>query len=116
MLIAVSIFSGVILALAGLAYQIARRSTQASDQALQMGRLLGKVDVVSVVPFDSLPTLAGCDVVPSAQISVTACVGVQTLSPRTRSITITVYTSVPGSRPDTVVIFRSRDRAPIPLR
>lgn len=112
-----SIFSGVILALAGLAYQIARRSVRASDQALQMGRLLGEVDVVSVVPFDSLPAIAGCDVVPSgAQISVTACVSVQTLSPRTRSVTITVSTSIPGSRPDTVVIFRSRDRAPIPLR
>ena len=111
-----SIFSGVILALAGLAYQIARRSTRASDQALQMGRLLGRVDVVSVVPFDSLPTLAGCDIVPSAQINVYSCVAVTTTSPRTRSVMVTVWTSVPGSRPDTVVIFRSRDRAPIPLR
>ena len=111
-----AIFSGVILALAGMAFQIARRGTRATDQALQMGRLLGKVDIVSTVPYDSLPALAGCDQVPSAQVTAWACITVTTLSPRTRSVTIVTYTTVPGTPRDTIVIFRSRPRAPIPLR
>ena len=111
-----AIFSGVILALAGLAFQIARRSSRATDQALQMGRLFSKVDIASVVPFDSLPALAGCDTIPSGTVIAISCVTVTTLSPRTRSIGIVLRTSVPGSQPDTIVIFRSRERAPIPLR
>ena len=106
----------MILGLAGLAYQIGRRSARATDSALQMGRLLGKVDIASVVPFDSLPALAGCDTVFAVRTNTYSCISVTTLSPRTRSVTVVVSTSVPGSRPDTIVMFRSRDRSPIPLR
>lgn len=110
------IFSGVILVLAGMAFHIARRSTRATDQALVMGVLLSTVDRVAMTPFDSLPTLTGCDSTLSGVINVIACVNVWTPSPRRDSIRIIVRTTVPGTRPDTVIMKRSRWRAPVPLR
>lgn len=116
MLISVAIFSGVILGLAGLAFQIAKKSTRATDQALSMGRLLSKVDIVSQASFDSLPALAGCDTTASGPVNVIACIAVTQMSPRLDSVRIVVKTTVPGTRADTVVIQRSRDRSPLPLR
>jgi len=115
-LIAVAIFSGVILSLAGLAFQIARRSTRATDQALVMGQLVSMVDQTSMVPFDSLPALTGCDTTASGAVSVVGCFNVTTISPRLKDVRIIVQTSVPGGRPDTITIRRSRPRAPIPFR
>ena len=51
-IISLVIFSAVILGLAGLAFQVAKRSTRATDQALLMSVLLAKVDKVATVPFD----------------------------------------------------------------
>lgn len=115
-LITLVIFSTVILGLAGLAFRIARSSVRATDQALVMGRLLSLVDVASVVRFDSLPALTRCDSTASGTVTVVGCVVVTSLSPRVSSIRIIVSTTVPGSHPDTIVMQRSRDRAPIPLR
>ena len=111
-----AIFSGVILSLAGLAYQIARRSTRATDQALIMGRLLSKVDVAAQVPFDSLDVLTGCDTTMNNTVKVIGCYTVNAISPRTSTVTVVVRTSVPGSRIDTIILQRSRYKVPIPLR
>lgn len=111
-----AIFSGVILSLAGLAFQIARRSTRATDSALIMGRLLSKVDVASQVPYDSLSILVGCDTTQSNTVKVIGCYTVSSISPRTSTVTVVVKTSVPGSRIDTIILQRSRYKVPIPLR
>lgn len=115
-LISVVIFSAVILGLAGLAFQIARHSTRAMDQALVLSALVGRVDRASSVPFDSLSLLAGCDSTMSGAIRVRSCTSVTPISPRVDSIRIIVSTSVPGGRADTVIFQRSRGRNPLPLR
>jgi prepilin-type N-terminal cleavage/methylation domain-containing protein len=115
-LISVVIFSTVILGLAGLAFQIARHSTRATDQALVLSALVGRVDRASSVPFDSLPSLARCDTTVSGAVQIRGCTSVTPISPRVVSITVIVSTSVPGGRADTVVFQRSRVRNPLPLR
>lgn len=106
----------MILSLAGLAFQIARRSTRATDQALIMGRLLSKVDVATQVPFDSLSLLVGCDTTLNNTIKVIGCYTVTSVSPRTSTVTVVVKTSVPGTRIDTITLQRSRYKVAIPLR
>jgi len=115
-LVSLAIFSTVILALVGLTFQVTRKSIRATDQTLIMGTLLSEVDKAAVLPFDSLPSLAGCRSFNSYTYTVTRCVSVTALSARADSIRIVVRTSIPGTRPDTVAMVRARPRTAIPLR
>jgi prepilin-type N-terminal cleavage/methylation domain-containing protein len=115
-IISLVIFSAVILGLAGLAFQVAKRSTRATDQALVMSLLLSKVDKASTVPFDSLPVIAVCDTSYSGVVQIRGCTTLQTVSVRVTQIQVIVTTSVPGARPDTITWRRSRRPVPIPLR
>jgi prepilin-type N-terminal cleavage/methylation domain-containing protein len=115
-LLTIVIFSVVIMSLAGLALQVAHRSTRATDQALSMSVLLAKVDKATTVAYDSLPTLAGCDSVLSAHVWIRGCTAVDSVSNVLRRVRIVVRTSLPGARPDTVAFERGRVRYPIPLK
>ena len=110
------IFSVVIMSLAGLAFQVARRSTRATDQALSMSVLLAKVDQASTASYDSLTVIAGCDTTVSGQITIRGCITADSLSNVVRQVRIVVQTSLPGSHPDTITFQRGRVRYPIPLK
>lgn len=112
----VVIFSIVILSLAGLAYQVARRSTRATDQALKMAVLLARVDRASTINFDSLRTIQRCDTTASGVVRIFACLTLDSLSAVRKRVRIVVSTSISGSRPDTVAFQRARVRYPIPLK
>ncbi|HXY68716.1 MAG TPA: prepilin-type N-terminal cleavage/methylation domain-containing protein [Gemmatimonadales bacterium] len=115
-MMAVVIFSVVILSLVGLSYRVAKYSTRATDQALGMSALLAKVDRAATIPFDSLPTLVGCDTTQSGLYRVWGCTAVTILSPRLDSVQIIVTSTLPAARPDTVNMQRGKERRPVPLR
>jgi hypothetical protein len=112
----VVIFSVVILGLVGLAYQVARRSTRATDQALVMSALVSAIDEVTTADFDSLAGMVGCDTTLSRNIVVETCLTVTSVSPRLSDVTLVVSTNLPAGRPDTVTLRRSAGRSAIPLR
>ena len=115
-MLAVVIFSMVILSLVGLAFRVAKSSTRASDQALGMATLLAKVTQASNTNFDSLGNIVGCDTTVSGPYTVVGCTQVTTLSPRLDSVQIIVRTTLPGARPDTLNMQRGKARVPVPLR
>lgn len=115
-LLTIVIFSVVILSLAGLSFQVARRSTRATDQALTMSVLLSKVDQASTIAYDSLPVVAGCDSSASGLVYIRSCIAVDSLSNVLRQVRIIVSTTLPGTRPDTIAFQRGRVRYPIPLK
>jgi prepilin-type N-terminal cleavage/methylation domain-containing protein len=115
-LIAIVIFSVVVLALAGLAWQIARRSTQSTELALHMAARLSAADHAVAVPFDSLSQLLRPDTVWSGPVRITATYVVTSISAVRKDVAVITQTSVPGATPDTVVIRRGIARDPIPLR
>jgi len=115
-MLALVIFSMVILSLVGLAFRIAKSSTRASDQALGMATLLAKVTQASNTDFDSLGNIVGCDTTVSGPYTVVGCTQVTTLSPRLDSVQIIVQTTLPGARPDTLNMQRGKPRVPVPLR
>jgi prepilin-type N-terminal cleavage/methylation domain-containing protein len=115
-MMAVVIFSIVILSLVGLSFQVAKNSTRATDQALGMAALLANVDRAATTAFDSLPNLVGCDTTASGLYRVTGCTTVTPLSPRLDSIQIIVTSTLPGARPDTINMQRGKERRPVPLR
>lgn len=112
----VAIFSVVILSLSGLAFQVARRATRATDQSLTMAVLLARVDRASTITFDSLRTIARCDTTTSGVVRVHACITADSITMVRRRVRVVVSTSISGSRPDTVTFERARVRYPIPLR
>jgi prepilin-type N-terminal cleavage/methylation domain-containing protein len=115
-MMAVVIFSIVILSLVGLSFRIAKSSTRATDQALGMATLLSKVDRAASTPFDSLPNLVGCDTTDSGFYKVVGCTAVTSLSSRLDSIRIVVSTTLASTRPDTITMQRGHERRPVPLR
>ena len=115
-MIAVVIFSVVILSLVGLSFQVAKHSTRATDQALTMAVLLAKVDRAATTAFANLPTIAGCDTTVSGLYKVIGCTSVTSLSARLDSIQIVVKTTLPATRPDTINMQRGSGWNPVPLR
>lgn len=115
-MISVVIFSAVILSLVGLAYQVARRSTRATHQALVMSVLRTRVDQASAVPFDSLALVTGCDTTISGAVRIYGCTTIVSSTPRLADLAIVVRTNIPGNAPDTVRLTRGKTRTPIPIR
>jgi prepilin-type N-terminal cleavage/methylation domain-containing protein len=115
-MITMVIVSTVILSLAGMAFQIARRSTRATDQTLSMGVLLARMDRASTINYDSLPTIARCDTTVSGVVSICGCITVDDLSNVLRRVRVIVSTTISGSRPDTITFERGLVRYPIPLK
>jgi prepilin-type N-terminal cleavage/methylation domain-containing protein len=114
-MMAVVIFSIVILSLVGLSFRVAKYSTRATDQALGMATLLSQVDRATTTPFDSLIHLVGCDTTVSGGVRITGCTTVTKISPRLDSIRIIVRTTLPNTRPDTIALLRAKWRF-LPLR
>jgi prepilin-type N-terminal cleavage/methylation domain-containing protein len=115
-LISVVIFSAVILGLAGLSFQIARRSTRAMDQAFVMSTMQSRIDRAASVAYDSLPGMVGCDSTVSGRITITTCMAVTPTSQMMSRIRLIVQTSLPGSEPDTISFARGKARSGVPLR
>ena len=115
-MISIVIFSTVVLVLGGLALSVAKRTTRATDQALTMAELVGRVDRASTVDFDSLSTIAGCDTTLSGNIKVIGCTAVTVVSPRLRDVRVIVRSTAPNARPDTISFMRGKERRPIPLK
>ena len=104
------------MSLACLAFQVARRSTRATDQALSMSVLLAKVDETSTIAYDSLPLIAGCDSAASGRVWIRSCTYLDSITNVRRRVRVVVRTSLPGARPDTISFERGRVRYPIPLK
>jgi Tfp pilus assembly protein PilV len=115
-MISVVIFSAVILSLAGLSFQVARKSTRATDQAMVMSVMLARLDRATTIAYDSLSTIPPCDTTVSGNAKTIACTTVTATSGWTSDVRIVVHTTVPAARPDTIVFERGKVRRPIPLR
>ena len=115
-MMAVVIFSVVILSLVGLSFRVSKSSTRPTDHALSMAVLLSNVDRAATTTFDSLPNIATCDTTASGAYRVIGCTRVTSLSPRLDSIRIIVKTTLPNARPDTLTMQRGKERRPVPLR
>ncbi len=115
-MVAVVIFSIVIMSLVGLSFQVARHSTRSTDQALSMAVLLSKVDQASTVSYDSLLLGTSCDTTTTGNVRVIGCSKVDSVSVRLKSDSIKVWTTLPGSDTVRTVIQRGKAWRPIPLR
>ncbi len=115
-MIAVVIFSVVVLSLAGLSFQIARRGTRATDQAISMAAQKAAVDKASTVPYDSLAAVLTADTTYSSTMRVIAKYVIDSVSATMKNVRVIVSSTVAGDRPDTITLVRGRIRYPVPLK
>ena len=115
-MVAVAIFSVVIMSLVGLSFQVAKHSTRSTDQALTMAALLAKVDQASTASYDSLKIGTKCDTTLSGLYKVIGCGKIDSVSARLKTDSIRVWTKLPGTDTVRLVLQRGKERRPVPLR
>ncbi len=115
-MVAVVIFSVVIMSLVGLSFQVARHSTRSTDQALSMAVLLAKVDQATTTVFDSLKIGTTCDTTASGAYRVIGCSKIDTISARLKTDSIKVWTKLAGTDTVRLVVQRGKAHRPVPLR
>jgi Tfp pilus assembly protein PilV len=115
-MVALVIFSVVIMSLVGLSFQVARHSTRSTDQALTMAVLLAKVDQASTAAYDSLTIGTKCDTTLSGLYKVIGCSKIDTATVRLKTDSIKVWTKLAGTDTVRLVLQRGKERRPVPLR
>ena len=115
-MVAVVIFSVVIMSLVGLSFQVAKHSTRSTDQALGMAVLLAKVDQASTVTYDSLKIGTKCDTTASGLYRVIGCSKIDTITAALKTDSIKVWTMLAGTDTVRLVLRRGKARRPVPLR
>lgn len=112
-IIALGILSLVLLALAGLMFDVSlgtRRSAALSyrSAAAQMAQ-----GWIAALPWDSIPSSVGCTADTTGRLVYTRCVSVQSPSSKLRRVTVVITpTGALTAPPETVVVDRAK---PLPL-
>lgn len=114
-MVALSILSVVLVSLSGLMFQMGRQTRRSGGVAARTAAVQSALSAIQTVPWDSLPTFAGCAADTTGTLSYTRCVNISTASARLRTATIVIVPDDPLLRPDTVVVQRSKPRSISPL-
>lgn len=115
-MLALGILSGVLIALGGLMFQVARQARQSGAVGYRSAAVTSAASWAGGVPWDSIGGMIGCQADSVGPMAYTRCTTVQALTPRTRRITVVISpTGQIVAAPDTVVVERSRPRSPSPF-
>ena len=108
--VSMMILSVVLVSLAAVTFQTARRSLGAQGVDQRQAVLMQQINLFSAVPYDSLTNAAfiGCTTV-TATFPYTRCASVTALTATVRQVTVVVTpTRATVWSPDTAIIFRSK--------
>jgi prepilin-type N-terminal cleavage/methylation domain-containing protein len=109
--IALTIFAVCTASIAGMTGYVARGSRLNGIATARSAALAAQINRLEVLPFDTLPSRAGCTSVSAGQVPRTECVSVTDLSPTRRRVTFIQRPSNTALRPDTVIFERSKPAA-----
>ncbi len=115
-MIALTIFSVVLVALGGLMFSVAKQTRQSAATTFRQAAMQRAAAWIDVLPWDSITPSAGCTADSSGQLAYDRCVSVVDTTPRLKRITVVVSpTGVLSALPDTLVIYRNRTRSAAPV-
>lgn len=112
---ALTIFAMVTVGIAGFTTHVASGSRVNSLASVRAGALAAQINRLEVLPYDTLPTRAGCTTISTGLVPRTECVDVQDLAVGRRRVTFILRPNNTALRPDTVIFERTRPRAYHPL-
>ncbi len=106
--VALTLLAVVLLPLAGMSYQVASRSVRSTVEMHRTGAMTSMSGRLTVLPFDSLPSVAGCDTVISSVFPHRSCVSITDLAPKVRRVTVVIQPATPLVAADTIVLRRTK--------
>ena len=113
--VALTIFALVTVGIAGFTTQVAKGSRINSLSAVRAGALAAQINRLEVLPYDTLPSRAGCSSISTGLVPRTECVAVQDIVAGRRRVTFILRPNNTALRPDTVILERTRPKAYHPL-
>jgi hypothetical protein len=113
--IALTMFAVVTATIASMTTHVARGSRFNSIATVRAGALAAQVNRLEVLPYDSLPSRAGCWSVSTGLLPRSECVGVEDVVVGRRRVTFVLTPSNTALRPDTVIFERTKPKAFHPL-
>jgi prepilin-type N-terminal cleavage/methylation domain-containing protein len=115
-MIALSILSIVLIALAGLMFQVSQQTRRSAALSYRGAAAQLAQAYVEGLPWDSIPGAVGCASLTAGQLAYTRCLTVQDVGTGLRRVTV-VLTSTGNlvAPPDTLVVDRARQRSAFPV-
>jgi len=108
-MIAMSIFSTVLVALGGLMFQVAHHTRQSEAAGYSSAAVTSAAAWAQTLPWDSLSTAVGCVDDSVGQFTYSRCTTVQAVTVRLQRMTVVISpTGVLTRHPDTVLVERHR--------
>jgi hypothetical protein len=112
---ALTMFAVVTTSIASMTTQVAKGSRINGIATVRAGALAAQVNRLEVLPYDSLPSRAGCMSVSSGLLPRSECVAVDDVTVRRRRVTFVLTPSNTALRPDTVIFERTKPAPYHPL-
>jgi hypothetical protein len=94
--------------LAGMTLWAGRRAAVSNVQNLRYAAEVRLIDQLTVLPFDSLPSRAGCREVNEPPFPHTWCLILTDVTPKHRRLTLVMRPTSPLVRPDTIEFERTK--------
>jgi hypothetical protein len=113
--VALTVFAMVTAGIAGFTTHVARGSRLNGLASVRAGALAAQINRLEVLPYDTLPSRAGCTSISTGLVPRTECVTVQDIVAGRRRVTFIQRPSNTALRPDTVILERTRPRPYHPL-
>jgi hypothetical protein len=101
--------------IAAFTAQVARGSQVNGLATVRAGALAAQVNRLGVLPYDTLPSRAGCTSVSSGLVPRTECTTVEDIVVGRRRVTFILRPNNTALRPDTVIFERTKPQAYHPL-
>lgn len=114
-IVALIMFAVVTTSIASFTTQVARGSQLNGIATVRAGALAAQVNRLEVLPFDSLPSRAGCTSVSTGLLPRSECITVQDVTVGRRRVTFVLTPANSALRPDTAILVRTKPRAFHPL-
>ena len=113
--VALTVFAMVTMGIAGFTTQVAKGSRVNGLAQVRSGALAAQINRLEVLPYDTLPSRAGCTSVSTGLVPRTECISVVDVAAGRRRVTFIQRPNNTALRPDTVIFERTRPRAYHPL-
>ena len=113
--VALTVFAIVTATVATFTGHVAKGSRLNGIATVRTGALAGQLNRLEVLPYDTLPSRAGCTSISTGLLPRTECIAVEDVVVGRRRVTFILRPNNSALRPDTVIFERTKPRAYHPL-
>jgi hypothetical protein len=113
--VALTVFAIITVSVATFTAQVAKGSRVNGIATVRAGALAAQVNRLEVLPYDTLPSRAGCTSVSTGSLPRQECITVEDVAVGRRRVTFILRPDNTALRPDTVILVRTKPKGFHPL-